>query len=201
MVKALRTAAVAHARQAMVFLGELSQQAKVLYQTQQVLQDEDHRRGPQGLQNIPRPSRRGKSNKNPKPPRSAAEQRRQQQTTQKSIVRWWNKFERPKGAHVDHNGRLQPWFYGLIQRTVAESMLATEPMGTFLIRLSDRFTGYALSFCFRGRVRHYKIVISSNVCRILFFCSTYNEREVEPWDAFGWQNEDCPSLWFITVAS
>ena len=78
------------------------------------------------------------------------------------------------------------WFHGLISRAEAEEYLATSPLGTFLIRISERFNGYALSFRYGERVRHYKLCISRNVCSpsIVMFCLFARA----PPPCFGWCN-------------
>ena len=43
-------------------------------------------------------------------------------------------------------------------------MALTVLQGTFLIRISERANGYALSFRYQDRCRHYKLCISDNVC-------------------------------------
>jgi myosin heavy subunit len=80
----------------------------------------------------------------------------------KGVVKWWIKIERSKGFHVDENGLVHPWFHGLISRTEAEDYLFDQPSGAFLIRVSERVHGYALSFRVHGnRIRHYKLGFSA----------------------------------------
>lgn len=78
----------------------------------------------------------------------------------KGVVKWWIKIERAKGFHVDDFGQVHPWFHGLISRTEAEDYLFDQPSGAFLIRVSERVHGYALSFRHGNRIRHYKLGFS-----------------------------------------
>jgi hypothetical protein len=80
----------------------------------------------------------------------------------KKVVKWWLKFERKKGCHVDEEGSVHPWFHGLISRVEAEDYLFDQENGAFLIRISERTNGYALSFKHRQRIRHYKLGFSKN---------------------------------------
>ena len=80
----------------------------------------------------------------------------------KKVVKWWIKFERSKASHVDENGTVHPWFHGLISRVEAEDYLFDQDNGAFLIRISERVNGYALSFKHKQRIRHYKLGFSRN---------------------------------------
>lgn len=78
------------------------------------------------------------------------------------VVKWWVKYERNKGCHVDEDGNVYPWFHGVISRSEAEDYLFDQQNGAFLIRVSERVNGYALSFRFKHRIRHYKLGFSDN---------------------------------------
>lgn len=78
------------------------------------------------------------------------------------VVRWWIKYERNKGCHVDEEGTIYPWFHGLISRVEAEDYLFDQDTGAFLIRVSERVNGYAISFRYSHRIRHYKLGFSPN---------------------------------------
>ena len=80
----------------------------------------------------------------------------------KDVNKWWTKYERHKAMHCDSKGVVYPWFHGLIDRNESENLLHDTPEGTFIVRVSERFNGYVVSFSFRGRARHYKIVPSAN---------------------------------------
>ncbi|XP_051898306.1 SH2 domain-containing protein 7 [Pristis pectinata] len=55
------------------------------------------------------------------------------------------------------NGRLPEWFHGFVMRKEAENLLRNKGIGHFLIRLSDRATGYILSYKGANRCRHFVI--------------------------------------------
>ena len=78
----------------------------------------------------------------------------------KGVVKWWIRMERAKGIHVDASGNVYPWFHGLISRVEAEDYLFDQPSGAFLVRVSERVHGYALSFRHNHRIRHYKLGFS-----------------------------------------
>lgn len=80
----------------------------------------------------------------------------------KKVVKWWIKFEKAKASHVDEGGQVHPWFHGLISRVEAEDYLFDQDNGAFLIRISERVNGYALSFKHKQRIRHYKLGFSRN---------------------------------------
>lgn len=65
---------------------------------------------------------------------------------------------------MDHEGKLQPWFHGLIPREQAIEVLQRQTPGTFLVRLSEHVNGYAISFNGISRIRHYQLQLTGNVC-------------------------------------
>lgn len=56
---------------------------------------------------------------------------------------------------------LKFYFPGLISRQEAESLLKDEQVGAFLVRISEKIWGYAISLKEEGRCKHY-LVDASN---------------------------------------
>ncbi|CAF1014750.1 unnamed protein product [Adineta ricciae] len=71
-----------------------------------------------------------------------------------SCLRWFRDTQYP---YVCHNGTFPSWFHGNITRHRAEDLLKNQPIGCFLIRLSESRFGFSLSFRAEDRCRHYMI--------------------------------------------
>ncbi|CAL8356169.1 unnamed protein product [Lota lota] len=69
-------------------------------------------------------------------------------------VRWFMDTQAPL---ILRNGIFPSWFQGFITRKDAEKSLHDKELGSFLIRLSDKSTGYILSYKGNGRCRHFMI--------------------------------------------
>ncbi|XP_026058546.1 uncharacterized protein LOC113043405 [Carassius auratus] len=69
-------------------------------------------------------------------------------------LKWFTETQAPL---ILHNGNFPEWFQGFISRKDAEEHLRDKELGCFLIRLSDKATGYILSYKGRDRCRHFVI--------------------------------------------
>ncbi|XP_004018136.1 SH2 domain-containing protein 7 [Ovis aries] len=73
---------------------------------------------------------------------------------QELALSWFMETQAPL---ILQNGALPPWFHGFITRKQTEQLLRDKALGSFLIRLSDRATGYILSYRGSDRCRHFVI--------------------------------------------
>lgn len=82
--------------------------------------------------------------------------------SKEAVVEWYRSSEvsRRAGLESDSN-HVVPWFHGLITRQEAESLLQDKSVGSFLVRISERIWGYAISYKDSDRCKHY-LVDASN---------------------------------------
>lgn len=69
-----------------------------------------------------------------------------------AVIEWYETRERLRGAGVDAD-----WFHGLVTRREAEAALRDAEEGSFLVRLSERVWGYAISYRARDKCKHYLV--------------------------------------------
>ncbi|EGD81714.1 hypothetical protein PTSG_02425 [Salpingoeca rosetta] len=161
------------------FLVDVRSSSGEIHDNLQTLISEEKRRGPKGLGLLKEVSAKDEAKAKKKMMKEAgkivkeagkkvdvkkaqAKAKKDLNKKQKVAASWWNKYERKRRAHLDSNGETFPWFHGLISRKEAENFLYDEDDGTFLIRVSERANGYAISLKFKKRVNHYKIAHSDN---------------------------------------
>lgn len=77
-------------------------------------------------------------------------------SSQEAVIKWYREEEFHRKAGIDKQ-RPFSWFHGLMSRAEAEQLLTDEPAGTFLVRLSDKIWGYAISFKDVDRCKHYLV--------------------------------------------
>lgn len=152
--------------QAATFIVEISNKASRISNSLETLIEEEIRRGPFDL-GIAKPVEVKEAKKMEKEKAKGVVAQVDQKKfakdldkVKKGVVKWWIRMERAKGIHLDDEGNLYPWFHGLISRVEAEDYLFDQPSGAFLIRVSERVHGYALSFRHGQRIRHYKLGFS-----------------------------------------
>ncbi|XP_044738188.1 SH2 domain-containing protein 4A-like isoform X2 [Chrysoperla carnea] len=81
--------------------------------------------------------------------------------SKQAVVEWYRASEVPRRAGIDDKDQPSPWFHGLIDRHEAETLLHDQPEGTFLVRVSERIWGYAISYRASDRCKHYLVDASS----------------------------------------
>ncbi|XP_072428332.1 myosin-IIIb isoform X3 [Chiloscyllium punctatum] len=77
----------------------------------------------------------------------------------RATIRW---FKETQARKVIQNGTFPCWFHGMITRRESEDLLANQPLGCFLIRVSGSREGYTLTFRGIDRCRHYMIEMQPN---------------------------------------
>lgn len=81
-----------------------------------------------------------------------------------AVLRWYRDSEMSKGAAKESsatNAGPARWFHGLLSRPEAETLLASSAQGSFLVRLSEKIWGYAISYKDEDRCKHYLVDASS----------------------------------------
>ncbi|XP_044272544.1 SH2 domain-containing protein 4A-like [Tribolium madens] len=74
-----------------------------------------------------------------------------------AVIEWYKSHERPKWTGLDRSNNAESWFHGLITRSEAEKLLLDRPYGSFLVRLSERIWGYAISYRAKEKCKHYLV--------------------------------------------
>lgn len=78
--------------------------------------------------------------------------------SREDVISWYKSVELPKGSGLKKGTKIpEKWFHGCINRTQAAELLNGKSTGSFLIRLSEKVLGYALSFKDSERVKHFLI--------------------------------------------
>ncbi|XP_030758564.1 SH2 domain-containing protein 4A-like [Sitophilus oryzae] len=85
-----------------------------------------------------------------------------------AVFEWYRQKEKPRLAGLDESNNVQSWFHGLITRSQAEKLLLDQPHGTFLVRLSEKIWGYAISYRAEEKCKHYLV----NASQTYSFCGT-----------------------------
>jgi len=82
--------------------------------------------------------------------------------SKEAVIEWFKSSEISRRAGLEPDSdQLVPWFHGLITRQEAESVLHDKPVGSFLVRLSERVWGYAITYRDADRCKHYLVDASS----------------------------------------
>ncbi|KAI1236450.1 hypothetical protein IHE44_0001743 [Lamprotornis superbus] len=79
------------------------------------------------------------------------------------IVRWFKEEQLPRRAGLERNtNRIAPWFHGIISRQEAEELLMNKSEGAFLVRVSEKIWGYALSYRQQNGFKHFLVDASGD---------------------------------------
>lgn len=82
---------------------------------------------------------------------------------QEDIIRWFKEEQLPFGAGCQKNSNtIAPWFHGILTLKRANELLSTGMPGSFLIRVSERIKGYALSYLSQEGCKHFLIDASAD---------------------------------------
>ncbi|XP_046969529.1 SH2 domain-containing protein 4B-like [Vanessa cardui] len=73
-----------------------------------------------------------------------------------AVLEWFRTHEVKRGVGFDENNKPVDWFHGLISRAESERLLSERGEGSFLVRVSERVWGYALSYR-AARCKHYLV--------------------------------------------
>ncbi|XP_059541239.1 SH2 domain-containing protein 4A isoform X2 [Myotis daubentonii] len=99
----------------------------------------------------------------PKPFRNQAVTRTASSAAQEDIVRWFKEEQLPlRAGYEKTSDTIAPWFHGILTLMRANELLSTCVPGSFLIRVSERTKGYALSYLSEGGCKHFLIDASTD---------------------------------------
>ncbi|OWK53476.1 SH2 domain-containing protein 4B [Lonchura striata] len=74
------------------------------------------------------------------------------------IIRWFKEEQIPRRAGFERNtNRIAQWFHGIISRQEAEELLMNKSEGAFLVRVSEKIWGYALSYRQQNGFKHFLV--------------------------------------------
>lgn len=100
------------------------------------------------------------------PPKSLGNQgviRTNTSSTQEDIIRWFKEEQLPfRAGYQKNSDTIAPWFHGILTLKKADELLSTGMPGSFLIRVSEKIKGYALSYLSEEGCKHFLIDASAN---------------------------------------
>ncbi|WAQ97165.1 SH24B-like protein [Mya arenaria] len=75
-----------------------------------------------------------------------------------AVITWFHQEEKGRKSVIDPNtGRPEEWFHGVISRMDAEKLLLEKPLGSYLVRVSEKVWGYTISYRAIDRCKHFLI--------------------------------------------
>ncbi|XP_057553141.1 SH2 domain-containing protein 4A isoform X2 [Hippopotamus amphibius kiboko] len=103
-----------------------------------------------------------------KPLRNQGVVRPASSSAQEDIVRWFREEQLPlRAGYLDASDSIAPWFHGILTLKRANELLSTCVPGSFLIRVSERIKGYALSYLSKDGCKHFLIDASTDMYSFL----------------------------------
>lgn len=75
-----------------------------------------------------------------------------------AVISWFHEEEKSRKTVADSStGKPYVWFHGVISRFDAEKLLIDKPLGTYLVRVSEKVWGYTISYRASDRCKHFLI--------------------------------------------
>ncbi|XP_051831605.1 SH2 domain-containing protein 4A isoform X2 [Antechinus flavipes] len=98
-----------------------------------------------------------------KPHRNQGVKRSVSHSDQENIITWFKEEQIPLRAGFEKNSdTIAPWFHGILTLKKANELLSTKVPGSFLIRVSEKIKGYALSYLSKDGTKHFLIDASTD---------------------------------------
>ncbi|XP_032184663.1 SH2 domain-containing protein 4A isoform X3 [Mustela erminea] len=99
----------------------------------------------------------------PKPLRNQGVTRTASNSAQEDIIRWFKEEQLPlRAGYQTTSDTIAPWFHGILTLKRANELLSTCEPGSFLVRVSERIKGYALSYLSEDGCKHFLIDASTD---------------------------------------
>ncbi|XP_059012184.1 SH2 domain-containing protein 4A isoform X1 [Mustela lutreola] len=99
----------------------------------------------------------------PKPLRNQGVTRTASNSAQEDIIRWFKEEQLPlRAGYQTTSDTIAPWFHGILTLKRANELLSTREPGSFLVRVSERIKGYALSYLSEDGCKHFLIDASTD---------------------------------------
>ncbi|XP_010623218.1 SH2 domain-containing protein 4A [Fukomys damarensis] len=99
----------------------------------------------------------------PKPPGNQGVTRTVSSSAQEDIIQWFKEKQLPSRAGYEKTSdTIAPWFHGILTLKKANELLSTAVPGSFLIRVSEKIKGYALSYLSEEGCKHFLIDASAD---------------------------------------
>uniref|UniRef100_A0A8D2B2M9 SH2 domain containing 4A n=1 Tax=Sciurus vulgaris TaxID=55149 RepID=A0A8D2B2M9_SCIVU len=104
----------------------------------------------------------------PKPLGNQEVTRTASSSAQEDIIRWFKEEQLPcRAGYQKTSDTIAPWFHGILTLKKANELLSTGEPGSFLIRVSEKMKGYALSYLSEEGCKHFLIDASADAYSFL----------------------------------